>query len=151
MKEPINKLRASFVRDDELNRDMVEIKIIGDPNTLIRKVTPQDVERWPNEWAAYQAGKAEVEVKGTSLMEVPGIDKGRAMALKLQGVRTAEELAALDEAAAKGLGMGTWTLARVAKGFLAERKLEALEALTAEAPKRGPGRPPKSDQPEATA
>jgi hypothetical protein len=151
MKEPVNKLRAKFFRDEEANRDMIEIKIIGDPNTLIRKVSPQDVERWPNEWSGYQAGKAEIEVKGTSLMEVPGIDKGRALAFKLQGVRTAEELAGLDEAAAKGLGLGTWTLVRVAKAFLAERRLEALEAMAADAPKRGPGRPPKTDQPEAAA
>ncbi len=145
MKEPVNKLRAKFFRDDEANRDMVEIRIIGDPNSLIRKVTPQDVERWPNEWNGYQAGKSELEVKGTPLMDVPGLDKGRAMSLKLQGVRTAEELAGLDEAAAKGLGLGTWTLVRVAKAFLAERRLEALEALTEDAPKRGPGRPPKSE------
>ena len=77
---------------------------------------------------------------------MPGIDKGLAMALRLKGVRTAEELAGLDEAAAKGLGMGIYTFGKAARNLLAAKKLEALEALQAEAPNR---RRTDADQPAA--
>ena len=77
---------------------------------------------------------------------VPGIDKGLAMSLRLRGVRTAEELAGLDEAAAKGLGMGIYTFGKAARNLLAAKKLEALEALQAEAPRRRRAEP---EQPAA--
>lgn len=141
----MNKLRAKFFKDDA--RDMVEISIIGDPNTLIRRVTPEDVARFTPEWDAYQAGETEVQIVGTPLTDVPGIDKGAALALKLKGVRTAEELAALDEAASKGLGMGVFTFSKSAQLLLKARQYDALEADTA--PRRGPGRPPKQAEPVA--
>lgn len=141
-----SKLRAKFFKDDDTKLDMVEISWIGEGQTLIRKATPQDVARFPLEWQAHEAGKGEIEIKGTPLTEVPGIDKGLAMALRLKGVRTAEELAGLDEAAAKGLGMGIYTFGKAARNLLAAKKLEALEALQAEAPKR---RRTEADQPAA--
>ena len=141
----MSKVRAKFFKDDDgQHRDMVEISIIGDPNTLIRKVTPEDVQRFPRDWEAYQAGEAEVVVVGTPLTDVPGIDKGVSLALELKGVRTAEELAALVEAATKGLGMGMTTFAQSARLLLKAKQYDALEADTAPA-RRGPGRPPKSE------
>lgn len=139
----LGKVRGKFFRDDVLNVDMIEIAIIGDPNTLIRKVTPQDVHRWPREWEAYQSGKTEIDVGGTPIIEVPGVDRNMALALKLKGVRNAEELAALDEAAAKALGMGVLTLVKTAKLLIRAKEQEALQAVVADAPRRG--RPPKSD------
>jgi predicted RecB family nuclease len=70
---------------------------------------------------------------------VPGIDKDKAMQLKLKGVRTAEELAALDDAACNAVGMGTLTFRKIARLLLQTKKLEA----EAEMPRRG--RPPKTD------
>jgi hypothetical protein len=140
------KLRAKFFKDDDTGLDMLEISWIGEGQTLIRKVTPEDVAKFPLEWQAHENGKGEVEIKGTSLLEVPGIDKGMAMALRLKGVRTAEELAGLDEASAKSLGMGVFTFGKAARNLLAAKRLEALEALQAEAPKR---RRAEADQPAA--
>ena len=141
------KLRGKFFRDEDTGRDMIEISWIGEGTTLIRKVTPEDVKMFPREWEHHERGTGELEIKGTPLVEVPGIDKALAMGLRLKGVRTAEELAGLDEAAAKGLGMGIYTFSKAAKNLLAAKRLEAMEALQADAPRRG--RPPKSDEHQA--
>ncbi len=127
-----NKLRAKFFKDDVINRDMVEISIIGDPNTLIQKVDPDHVRQFPREWESYKLGEAEVKVHGIPLTDVPGVDRDAALALKLKGVRVAEELAGLDEAAAKALGMGGLTFWKAAKNLVKLREFEAMS----EAPKR---------------
>lgn len=145
----MSKLRAKFFKDDTTNADMVEITMIGDPNTLIERVTPKRVAQFPQDWAAYEQGKGEVEVIGTPLLDVPGVSRDMAMGLKLKGVRTAEELAALDEAASKALGMGIYTMSKIARNMLAAKRLDALEAQAAEAPRRG--RPPKAETHEAAA
>lgn len=143
------KLRANFFKDVDGKQDLVEIVIIGDPNTLIKKVTPDHVRRFSREWEAFQAGQTEVHVEGIPLTEVPGIDRSAALALKLKGVRTAEELAALDEAAATGLGMNMRTFVNSAKNLVKLRNLEKMQAVeeklkaidTEEKPRRG--RPPR--------
>lgn len=135
------KVRAHFFKDDR-NRDMVELKIVGDPNTLIRKVIPTDLQEWPGEWAAYQGGQDSIDVGGTPLTEVPGITRDLATAYRLKGVRNAEELAALDDAAVKSLGMQGLAFRRTAQLLIKEKEADALKALTEV--KRGPGRPPKA-------
>lgn len=132
------KTRAKFFKDEVTGRPMVLIQAVGDPCNLIAKVEPKHVERWPKEWAAFEEGLKEPEIVGTPLTEVPGIDKDKAMHLKLKGVRTAEELAALDDAACNGVGMGTMTFRKIARLMLAVKKQEE-----AEAPRRG--RPPKAE------
>lgn len=144
------KLRASFFKDTDGKQDLVEIVIIGDPNTLVKKVTPEHVRTFSREWEAYQAGQTEIKVEGTPLTDVPGIERNAALALKLKGVRTAEELAALDEAAATSLGMNMRTFVKAAQNLVRMRELEKREAVFAAAqaaveedkPRRG--RPPKA-------
>lgn len=144
----LGKVRAKFYKCDETGRDMVELKIIGDPNSVIRKVEPEDVTKWPGEWAAYEQGKGEIEVKGTALTEIPGVDRNAAQRIKLHGVRTVEELASLDEVAAKSIGLGGMTFWKSAKLLLQAKRAEALEALASEAEvRRGPGRPRKEPEP----
>jgi hypothetical protein len=144
--DAMSKLRCKFFRDSD--RDYAEVTIIGDPNTLIQKVDEWHVKTFPREWEAYQRDAGEVEVKGTPLTEVPGIDRNAALALKLKGVRVAEELAALDDGAAQGLGMGMMTFIKSARLLLKAKAAEAqLEVIAAaEQIKRGPGRPPKVEQ-----
>jgi hypothetical protein len=141
----MSKLRVKFFKDGD--RDYAETTIIGDPNTLIQKVDEWHVKTFPREWEAYQRDGGEIQVQGTPLTEVPGIDRHVALALKLKGVRVAEELAALDDGAAQGLGMGMQTFIKAArllmKAKAAEAQLEVIAA--AEQIKRGPGRPPKAD------
>jgi hypothetical protein len=145
----MSKLRVKFFKDE--GRDYAETTIIGDPNTLIEKVNEWHVKTFPREWEAYQRDGGEVHVQGTPLTEVPGIDRNVALSLKLKGVRVAEELAALDDGAAQGLGMGMMTFIKSArllmKAKAAEAQLEVIAA--AEQIKRGPGRPPKTEQPSA--
>ena len=150
MLEPVKlgNVRANFFKDDTSGRDMVEIKIVGDPNSLIRKVTPEDTQRFAKDWEAYQSGSTEVDVGGTPITEVPGVDRNMALALKLKGVRNAEELAELHEAAAKGLGMGVYTASKAAKQLIRLKELEAMQALVADARRRG--RPPKDRSDEIT-
>lgn len=142
------KLRANFFKDVDGKQDLVEIVIIGDPNTLIRKVTTEHVRRFPREWEAFQSGQTEVKIEGTPLTDVPGLDRSAALAMKLKGVRTAEELAALDEAAATGLGMNMRTFVKAAQNLVklrefekAQEREEKLKALDEDKPRRG--RPPR--------
>jgi hypothetical protein len=146
------KLRANFFKDVDGKQDLIEIVIIGDPNTLIKKVAPEHVKTFPREWEAYQSGQTEIKIEGTPLTEVPGIDRNLALALKLKGVRTAEELAALDEAAATGLGMNMRTFVSSAKNLVKIKAYEKQEAAQAamlaavEEDKPRRGRPPKVEE-----
>lgn len=142
-------IRAEFFKDVDGQRDMVELKIVGDPNTLIKKVTPEIAGRFPREWESYQAKNEVIHVDGTSLLEVPGVDRNAAATLRMHGVRTAEELAALDEAQARALGLGGLTFWKAAKNLIKLQRLEKMEALLEAAPepeKRKPGRPPKTEE-----
>lgn len=150
-------LRASFYKDPDGKRDLVEIRVVGDPNTIVQKVTPDHISQFPREWEAYQARlhrDEEPEVYGTSLLEIPGVDRVAAARLKMFDVRSVEELAALDEAAVKRLGLGGLTFWKSAKMLLKAKQAEKLEALMAKhdepepvaapAPRRG--RPPKTTE-----
>lgn len=139
----MSKLRATFFKDGK--RDMIHIKIVGDPCDNIEKVTPAHIAAYPREWEQYQSGQEHVDVGGTELTEVPGITRDIATAYRLKGVRNAEELRALDDAAVKSLGMQGLAHRRAADLLLKEKELEALKALQAEV-KRGPGRPPKAPE-----
>jgi hypothetical protein len=145
-------LRATFYKDADGQRDLVEIRIVGDTNSLIQKVKPEHVDQFPNEWAAYQARQErepEPETSGTSLLEVPGIDRVAAAKLKMFQVRNAEELAALDEGQARALGMSGLTFWKSAKQLIKLKQLEKLQAVMETAPepeKRKPGRPPKTEE-----
>lgn len=148
-------LRATFFKDADGQRDKVEIKVVGDPNTIIQKVTPEIVAQFPHEWEQYQARQErdpEPETYGTSLLEVPGIDRNAAATLKMHGVRNVEELAGLDEAKARSLGMSGLTFWKSANNLLKLRHLEKLQAVMdaheakAEPEKRKPGRPPKTEE-----
>lgn len=134
------KTRAKFFKDEVTGRPMVHIHAVGDPCDIIQKVEPRHIQRWPAEWKAFEEGQSEPEIVGTPLMEVPGIDKDKAMQLKLKGVRTAEELAALDDAACNAVGMGTLTFRKIARLLIQTKKLEAEAEMT---PRRG--RPPKTE------
>lgn len=143
-----NAIRATFYFDEDRNRDMVELKIVGDPNTIKLKVTPELAAQYPRDWENYQKGKGgDVVVPGTTLTEVPGVDRDAAIRLRIQGVRTAEELAGLDEGQAKALGLGGLTFWKAAKQLIKLRELEALQAVVEEQKaKRGPGRPAKTEE-----
>lgn len=120
MAEP--NIRARFF--DNNGVDHIEIKIVGSPDTVIRKAKPEDVARFPDIYEAYKGGKKE-EVEGIPLEEIPGMSPSRAVALRLKGVRVAEELAALDDAPAKAaIGMGWMDIRKAAQNVVELAKLK---------------------------
>lgn len=122
-----SNLRVKFNRMGK--SDYIEISIIGDPNVFKGKVTPGDVMRFPKEWEAYQKGRAdEEEIAGTPITDVPGISNELAAKYKLSGVRTAEELANLNDMACSRIGLGTLTLRKAAKNLIRANQADALEA-----------------------
>ena len=151
-------LTAEFFRDSV--QDFISITMKGTTDTVLRKATPADVERFPDEWARYQSGRDEPEPEGIPLTDIPGLGKEQILMLKLHSIRTAEELAAVDDAVLVNLGMGMRALHRTAKLVVGKRRdnseldtlrerLAALEAITNPPPlgepvRRGPGRPPKT-------
>ena len=130
-----------------------------------------DINRFRKQWAAFEAGQSQDVVSGTPIDKLPGITEGQVRELQHFRVRTIEHLADLADTAAQNfMGINVlrqrardWLEAargaaplEAAKAALAERdnRIEALEqmlraqgerldALAAETPKRGPGRPPK--------
>ena len=144
-------IRARFYTDEDRNRDMVELTIVGDPNSSKQKVTPELAAQYPREWENFQKGRGDHQiVEGTTLTDVPGVDREAAIRLRMYGVRTAEELAGLDEGQAKALGLGGLTFWKSAKNLIKLRELEALQAVVEDHKvKRGPGRPAKIEEASA--
>ncbi len=142
-------IRAYFYKDVDGKRDLCEIKVVADTlSSHIVKVTPEIAAQFPKDWEDYQNKTQETPtiVDGTPLTEVPGVDRNAAVSLKMHGVRNAEELAGLDEAQARSLGLGGLTFWRAAQNLIKLRHLEAMQAVLDQAPKRGPGRPPKTEE-----
>lgn len=122
-----SSLRAVFSR--ETGGDYIQISIIGDPNVYKGKATPDDIRRFAKEWDAYQAGKDELVVEGTPLTDVPGITKEISRQYVAKGVRTAEELAALNDLACQKIGHGTLSARKAAQNMLAASRVAELEEL----------------------
>ena len=43
-------VRAKFYFDEIHNREMCKIWVVGDNGDLLKKVTPELIAQWPNEW-----------------------------------------------------------------------------------------------------
>ena len=76
---------------------------------------PSDPERWPRQWAAFQAQSTQVQV-GTPLTEWPPIGKAMALTLKAMEIHTVEQLAEVRDDALTWLGARE--LRDKAKGWL---------------------------------
>jgi hypothetical protein len=135
-------LRAKFFKDPDKGIDFVEISAVGDPCDIIRKVTTADVQRFPNEWSAYQNGQDTVDYGGTPLTEVPGINANLAMAFKLKNVHNAEMLADLSDAAALSLGLNGLTFRNTALLLIQANGRN-------DEPVKRRGRPPKAQADES--
>lgn len=123
----MSNLRAEFY--EAKSSLWVRIKIIGDPNEVERKATDLDKARFSKEWAAYESGKAPPEPDGTPLTDLEHVTDAVAATYRAKGVRTVEELAALDDGAMKGLGMGAITNRKAAQALVAEKQGQAIAAL----------------------
>jgi len=128
-------LRPRFYREG--NSDYVEISAIGTRDTDIKKVTPDVMERWPSEWAAYCDGRPVLPRSGTPLTALSQMGADQAKKLFDGNVQVLEELAVLSDAQAGAFGHGTITLRTLAQKFLAkqesDRKVEVQNKITAAA------------------
>ena len=158
LNRPTN-LRVEFFFDEDRGTELCKISKVGDYNDIIKKVTPELVQQWPREWDVYQknAGTKDTDIGGTPLRDVPGVDRDAASILRYNGVRNAEELAALEEQTARNLGMNFNEFRKSAILLLAARQkaeqdkeLIELRALLEEKKKRGPGRPRKDETEQAS-
>ena len=127
----MSNLRAKFWH--ERNSDWIEISIIGDPNTCVRKVQEQDIENFKQDWEAFKSKKKKpVKVEGTPLTDVKGIGEAMAHKLKSNGIRTAEELAETpDVALPKAIGMGAYAIRKAAQELIGEKRDKAIEGMIA--------------------
>ena len=109
----MSNVRANFYNENKV--DYVEISIIGDPSTVVRKVTEQDKQRFKSDWDGYKKAE-EVVVVGMPLTDVKGIGPQLAKKLESNGIRTAEELAETpDGALPRAVGMGGMTIPKEAQ------------------------------------
>jgi hypothetical protein len=105
------------------------IKAIGQEDVSCVTMKPANhaelIQRFPDAWDAYSDGSLEVE--GTPLTELEGIDETKALHLRLAGYRVLEEFATAPDAVCTNLGFGTRKLRDRAIEFLAGP--EAGEAI----------------------
>jgi predicted flap endonuclease-1-like 5' DNA nuclease len=125
----VSNLRVKFYHEG--NSDWIEISIIGDTSTVVRKVQDKDKAEFKADWDAYR--KAEpIEVDGTPLTDVKGVGEALARKLKANGIRTAEELAETpDGALPKAVGMGAFEIRKEAKKLVNANREDAIERVIA--------------------
>tara|TARA_R100001377_G_scaffold3843_1_gene2213 strand:- start:965 stop:1366 length:402 start_codon:yes stop_codon:yes gene_type:complete len=118
-----SNLRATFSKNED-NRDVAEITIIGDPNTMIYYVKDHS-ERlkkdFPNEWAVYFKEKNIKKIKETDLSILECMSVNKIKALELEGITSVEQLSELSDGACHGLGKGTLDYRKEAKAFIMEK------------------------------
>ena len=119
----MSNLRIEFIDNDD-GPDLVEVRRVGDMNTVIYKVSEKLgflEEHFPLELAAYQkTGATEIRAKGTPLTDIKGLGKRRASTLEKQDVKTVEQLAELSDASINSLGAGMVDLRKKARDHIAE-------------------------------
>lgn len=93
---------------------------------------PPDPDRFPRQWAAFQAKQEQVQ-EGTPVTEWAPLTKSRALELKALHIHTVEQLAAIPDNTLHSLGMGGRDLRGQAIAWLAQAKDgAATTALAAE-------------------
>jgi hypothetical protein len=140
----------SKAEDKEIYKKVpaVEHKARGSADVSVNKINADNsqywVNRFPDAWLAFQ-GK-DVALDGTPLNTkdemgdyvLDDMNADRVKILRLQGVRTIEELAELVDAECERMGFGYKTLRKQAQEYLKPEK-------------RGPGRPKKDINKELDA
>ena len=120
----MSNLRATFYKSEE-GIDLVELKLIGDPNSVIYKVSEKSEQLkkdFPKEWASFYKKDKKIKVKKeTNLDVLECMNKKKIDVLKLEGITSVEQLAALSDGACHGLGKGTIDYRKEAKEFLMDK------------------------------
>jgi hypothetical protein len=136
---PARSTRAEFYSDAERDGfastqagrdifrdvDLVKIFIPGSGTILVERVNEGHIERWPDEFRAFKAGK-EAPLTGTPLTEWPLLKRAQIAELNYRNIRTVEDIALLSDLAVQNLGMGGVMLRSRARAFLDDAEHEAL-------------------------
>ena len=102
------------------DREYIEIKIKGQPKqVVVEEVTARHRQQFPIAYAAFKQNK-EMPVVGTPIEQLPGLGPSLAATIKSFGVRTIEDMAALNEIGLQNIGNGARDLQKRAKAFLAQ-------------------------------
>jgi hypothetical protein len=115
-------VRIQIYKDEEKGYDLVEKKLIGDPNTVIYKMSQveEEIKRdFPEEYNNYYK-KKKVELKGTSLSKLKMLNKNKRTFFEIEGITTIEQLSDLSDGACHGLGKDVLDCRKAAKEFLAK-------------------------------
>lgn len=83
---------------------------------------PSDPDRFPREWAAFQAGN-EVET-GLSIYQWDGVNAADGRRFELAGIKTVQQLAHVSDVNLAGLGIGAMALRDRARNFLSGQSSE---------------------------
>ncbi len=110
--------------------EWVKILVPGDRDSPERKVRDADRQRWPHQYANFQANKR-ASVEGTPLERWPLLDVARCAELRALNILTVEAVAGLSDDAIGKIGPGTAELVKQAKEFLqfAAGETKAASAL----------------------
>jgi len=96
-------------------RDFVRITIKGMKDVFEAPVRPQDISRFPDEWAAYKKTKGIKKQVGTALKELPAMSEPRRIELELIGIESVEDLAKADIEKLRTIGEPYVELQRIAE------------------------------------
>jgi hypothetical protein len=105
--------------------DFVKIFIPGSGTILVERVNDGHVERWPELYQAFKAGK-EAPLSGTPLNEWALLKRPQIAELNYRNIRTVEDLAELSDLAVQNLGMGGQMLRVRARAYLDDAEREAM-------------------------
>ncbi len=104
------------------NKDYVEISFIGTKDTIVKKVTPELMQKFRAEWDAYCDGRPMEKRPGTPLTELPEINEQVAQGLIARNLHNLEELSVLNDHQCQGLGHGMITLRKKAQALIMLRQ-----------------------------
>ena len=133
--------RPTEIRTDEEiweDREYVKIIIPASKDHVDRQVTPDDIQRWPERYAAFKKGQ-EMPVEGFPLSRWEAIGPTEVKNLNSFGIKTVQQLASISDANLPGMFKGAARLKRMAVEFLQEQtstdslrdRIEELEAAAA--------------------
>lgn len=120
--------KAKFFKQGD--KDLIEVSFVGEKDTVVRRVTPEHMATFREEWNAYCDGSPLKRRTGTPLTDIQGMSDELAEKYIFANLHTAEEFAALSDGQCQSLGHGTLTLRQKARDMLGVRKMKDMEAAT---------------------
>ena len=106
--------------------EMIDIRVPGSRNNVVRVARPYDKERFPRHYAAFKNRTSMEGIEGTPLAEWPIITRSRVEELAFLNIKTVEQLANMPDSNAQQV-MGFYGLKQQAKDWL--EKANGIEGM----------------------